>query len=67
MPGSKDGFQSDIGGGETLTVNSADNPSIPGGWYQCTTNDDGDKSIVVYDANGDMPSGSQHGDNDSYQ
>jgi hypothetical protein len=64
MPGSKDGFQIDIGHGERLTVNSADTPSIPGGWYQSTTNDKGDKSAAVYDADGDVPSGGRYGDND---
>lgn len=65
--GNKDGVQFDIGGGEKITINPTDNPAFPGGWYQSTTNDQGEKSTVVYDANGDMPSGKGTGDNDSYE
>lgn len=43
------------GGGEKLTVNSTNDPDVPGGHYQTTT---------VYDADGNMPSGK--GDNDRY-
>lgn len=53
------------GGGENLTVNPTSDPSVPGGWYQTTTDGQGNKSTAVYDANGDMPAGK--GDNDSYQ
>jgi hypothetical protein len=59
-----EGARFSIGGGEFLTVNSTDDPSVPGGWYQTTTNDGGDKSTAVYDANGDIPSGA--GNNDDY-
>lgn len=60
-----EGMHEDIGGGERLTVNSTDDPSVPGGHYQTTTNDQGDKSTAVYDADGGMPAGA--GDNDSYE
>jgi hypothetical protein len=65
MGGSRDGFQIDIGGGERLTVNSADDPRAAGGWYQTTTDSSGNKSTAVYGADGSMPSGL--GDNDSYK
>lgn len=62
-----EGLHTDIGGGEHLTVNSTDNPDVEGGWYQTTTNDDGDKSTAVYDKDGYMPSGKKMGDNDKYR
>jgi len=65
--GNKEGERFGIGGDETITVNPADNPSNPGGWYQTTTNSEGDKSTAVYDADGNMPSGKGFGDNDSYE
>jgi hypothetical protein len=65
--GPGEGLDTDIGGGEHLTVNSTDNPSIPGCWYQTTTNDKGDKSSAVYDSHGNMPSGKGTGDNDKYK
>lgn len=64
--GNQEGERFELGGGEYLTVNPTDNPNVPGGWYQTTTNDQGDKSTAVYDASGNMPSGSQFGDNDKY-
>lgn len=59
-----EGMHEEIGGGEKLTVNSTDDPDVPGGWYQSTTNADGEKSTVVYDADGNMPAGK--GDNDDF-
>lgn len=65
--GNQEGVQFDLGGGEKLTVNPTDNPKYPGGWYQTTTNDQGEKSTAVYDADGNMPSGKGTGDNDNYK
>lgn len=65
--GNKEGEQFDIGDGMKLTVNPADNPNNPGGWYQTTTDSNGNKSTAVYDADGNMPSGKGYGDNDRYQ
>ena len=62
-----EGMREDIGGGETLTVNSTDNPNAEGGWYQTTTNDQSEKSTAVYDADGNMPEGGKMGDNDAYE
>ncbi|WP_155848443.1 hypothetical protein [Arthrobacter sp. 35W] len=65
--GNKEGEQFDLGGGERLTVNPTDNPNYPGGWYQTTTDADGNKSTAVYDKDGNMPSGKGTGDNGSYR
>ncbi|MDE9364448.1 hypothetical protein PZ938_02415 [Luteipulveratus sp. YIM 133132] len=65
--GNKEGERFGIGDDETLTVNPTDNPDVEGGWYQTTTNSQGDKSTAVYDRDGNMPSGSKMGDNDSYE
>jgi hypothetical protein len=70
MSGDRDpseGAVIDLGGGEKLTVNPTDNPNVPGGWYQTTTDSQGNKSTAVYDSNGGMPSGKDKGDNDKYK
>lgn len=60
-----EGARFSIGGGEYLTVNSTDYPSVPGGWYHTTSNESGEHSTAVYDANLDMPSGA--GNNIDYK
>ena len=59
-----EGMHEDIGGGESLTVNSTDDPSVPGGHYQSQTNADGEKQTAVFDSEGNMPAGK--GDNDEF-
>ena len=69
---SDEGMQIDIGDDHKLTVNSADDKDLPGGWYQTTsrpkepgeTNADA-KSTAVYDSEGNMPAGK--GDNNRYE
>lgn len=65
--GNKEGERFSIGGDEMLTVNPTDNPAVEGGWYQTTSNSQGEHSTAVYDQDGNMPSGSKMGNNDDYE